>query len=122
MVTREDGVYDGTKQRSDIVLVSPTGQRQIIELKCQSKGKDAIGLSILQEVKEDAQKLAQNLKAEFRPAKCFAVGIACTPDAINEVLNFFNTVPGPQWVGNWALLADNGYPGIYVFWVESNVN
>ncbi|EXF83061.1 hypothetical protein CFIO01_06233 [Colletotrichum fioriniae PJ7] len=114
-VTREDGVYHGNTKRSDLVLDNGFGTRNIIELKCQRGSADANPAWIVQQVLDDAHKLQQTLKPEFRPAKCFAVGIAVTPEAIEAFRNPAN------WRGvacNWQACKNNR---IITFWVETDV-
>ncbi|KAK1480517.1 hypothetical protein CTAM01_14357 [Colletotrichum tamarilloi] len=93
-VTREDGVYDGNTQRSDLVLEG-SGIRTIIELKCE-RGDVPSPKWIVDEVIKDAGKLQQTLKDKFRPVICYAVGIAATKDADKEIQNAFNASRIPR--------------------------
>ncbi|KAI3545653.1 hypothetical protein CSPX01_04959 [Colletotrichum filicis] len=93
-VTREDGVYDGNTQRSDLVLEG-SGIRTIIELKCE-RGDVPNPKWIVDEVIKDAGKLQQTLKDKFRPVICYAVGIAATKDADKEIQNAFNASRIPR--------------------------
>lgn len=115
-ISREDGVYDGSQKRSDLVLVdNATGHKTVIELKCQRGTAANDPKWIVKEVISDANKLHQSLKAQFRPARCFAVGIAVTPQAIAEV----------KKDANWGQLRWRGqaclHDQILVFWVEFEV-
>ncbi|KAI3554279.1 hypothetical protein CABS03_07067 [Colletotrichum abscissum] len=93
-VTREDGVYDGNTQRSDLVLEG-SGIRTIIELKCE-RGDVPSPKWIVDEIIKDAGKLQQTLKDKFRPVICYAVGIAATKDADKEIQNAFNASRIPR--------------------------
>lgn len=116
-VTREDGVYDGSIARSDLVLVNETtGVRNVIELKCQRGSAKDNPKWIVQQVIDDARKLQKTLKPQFRPAKCFAVGIAITPDAIAQVKNNANWGQF-RWTGQYC---KNNQ--ILTFWVETEVS
>ncbi|KDN67625.1 hypothetical protein CSUB01_10831 [Colletotrichum sublineola] len=115
-VTREDGVYDGSIARSDLVLVNEaSGVRNVIELKCQRGSARTNSKWIVQQVLDDAGKLQRTLKPEFRPAKCFAVGIAITPDAIAEVQNNANWGM-TRWTGQFCKDSQ-----VLTFWVEMDV-
>ncbi|KAK1492126.1 hypothetical protein CCUS01_14087 [Colletotrichum cuscutae] len=93
-VTREDGVYDGNTQRSDLVLEG-SGIRTIIELKCE-RGDVPSPKWIVDEVIKDTGKLQQTLKDKFRPVICYAVGIAATKNADKEIQNDFNASRIPR--------------------------
>ncbi|WDK20912.1 hypothetical protein CGRA01v4_12201 [Colletotrichum graminicola] len=115
-VTREDGVYEGSLARSDLVLVNEaSGVRNVIELKCQRGSASTNSKWIVQQVIDDAGKLQRTLKPEFRPAKCFAVGIAVTPDAIAEVKDDANW-GSIRWTGQFCKNEQ-----ILTFWVETDV-
>ncbi|KAK7446507.1 hypothetical protein CaCOL14_010916 [Colletotrichum acutatum] len=113
-VTREDGVYDGNTQRSDLILQNGSGIRTIIELKCE-RGSAPNSRWIVDEVIKDAEKLQGTLKTKFRPAICFAVGIAVTREAVMEIQKAYEA----------GRINNNGFYcknyGIYVFWVQTQV-
>lgn len=122
IITREDVIYDGNTQRADLLLVDRANpnSRQIIELKCQGYRKDQQygNRSIVAEVQSDVVKLQQNLKQAFKPARCLAIGIACTQGAVQEIKNNANWT---QYGWSGQLCKDTVQGPIFAFWVETNV-
>jgi hypothetical protein len=83
-VTREERIYDGTNQATDLVIRDPHDKiLQIIELKCERKSMSG---GIVAAVQDDVIKLKKTLKSAYSAAGCFAVGISCTDNGATAIL------------------------------------
>jgi hypothetical protein len=87
MITREDTVYDGTKQRCDILLTTCQGGvpkwYNFIELKCESSGMQS---KFVGEVEADFAKVANGMaKKNLRPCTAFVCAISVSPECGTEL-------------------------------------
>ncbi|KIK55835.1 hypothetical protein GYMLUDRAFT_87501 [Collybiopsis luxurians FD-317 M1] len=80
-VTREDKVYNGTNERSDLLLTTRTGGRlftNMIELKCESIANSA---AFPGEVAADCTKIdTGGIKAQYRPCTAWVVAFSISRD------------------------------------------
>ncbi|KAL0575494.1 hypothetical protein V5O48_006479 [Marasmius crinis-equi] len=98
-VTREDSVYGGTNQRSDILITTRGGGRDftnMLELKCESIA-GAAGFS--GQVKGDCDKVDKGLiNNQFKPCKAWIIAFSVTKDLSNLKVDNKNLVAYPKQI------------------------